>query len=297
MSKKNKISRVHHYVPQFHLKGFLNDKGSFFVFDKITGKLRETNTRDVLFEKDRNTAIFPNGEKTDCLEEIYADIEKVFLSVFEKIQKQKWSAKFSHKDKLSISLYIATLYWRLPTSDVISDKIRETEGFKAIPFKLFRKDGSRANDKEARKALSVDGLMKSYRLLLPFATFYKQDYPTRVFNWRFLFNNPGYFMIGDNPVIKRGEGVDTDILDEFVIPLSKECLLINNAIVLSGKLPEEFFVQMGLTIFHQSERFVCCHDKLFLEKIINLYYSVCKKFGKTGIIKSDLFDMIDKNND
>lgn len=297
MLKNNKISRKHHYIPQFHLKGFLDDvSGSFFVFDKKNGKFWETNTKDIFFEKDRNIIIFPNGDKSDFLENLYTDIEKVALPVFKKIQEQRSTAKISYYDKLYLSVGITALYWRLPSSDVLSDKIRETQGFDNVHFNLSKKDGSQVNEEKIKKLLSSEPMRRTYRLLLPFEVYYDQNFPLLVYNWQVLFNDPGYFMIGDNPIIMRNKLTGVGILDEFVVPLSKECLLINNKIIPTEKLPGHFFIQMALVIFHQADRFVCCHNKQFLEKIISSYNDIYIKFDKTEEIKKEFFDMIDKSN-
>ena len=288
-----KISRRHHYIPQFHLKGFLNDGGKIYLFDKVTKKISRTNTKNVLLKKDRNLTVDSNGEKNDLLEKIYSSIEEVSVPVFDEIVKQKHEIKFSHYDKLSLSIYVATLYWRLPTSDEASNRIRNENGFDAVPFNLFKKNGTVANNEERKKVLSNENIKKAYRLFLPFASFYDQDYVNQVLKWRFLFNDPGYFLICDNPIIKKNKVKNPNILNEFIVPLSKDCLLINNDIISTENWSKEFFVQMGVAMFKQAERFVCGHNKLFLEKI-NEHYNVYERYNKTDRILPDLFKMVEK---
>jgi len=287
-----KISKKHHYIPQCHLRGFLNDQGSFFIFDKKTGKLRETNTADVLFEKDRNTTISLDGHKSDWLEKVYNSLENKIAPIFNEINTEKGRHRFSNSNKLNLGLYIATLYWRLPVTDHISEKIKKDRGLAATPFNLFRKDGSSATETEKKQILATKGMEKAYRLLLTFASIHNQDYLKQIFSWKFLFNDPGYFLICDNPIIKDGEIDDVDVLNKFVMPLSKECLLINNEFVPVNRLPKYFFIQMGVAMFHQAERFVCCHDRNFLEHIIKYYDDVYKKFDKTESIIPELFNML-----
>jgi Protein of unknown function (DUF4238) len=288
----SKISRRHHYVPQFHLRGFLNDTDSFFLFDKHTGKIYKTNTKNVLFKKDRNITINPDGKKDDWLEKMYSSVELISVPVFNKIVKQKHGVKLNHHDMLSLSLHIATLYWRLPNSDRVSDKIRSEKGFDAIPFDLFHKDGTAVDIEEKKSVLSDENMKRTYRLLLPFASFYDQDYVNRVFNWKVLFNDPGYFLICDNPVIKRSKVNNSNMLDEFIVPLSKECIIINNKAFSLEGMPDEFYVQMGAVMFNQADRFVCGHNKLFLENAFK-YYKVYERFGKTDKIIPELFEMIE----
>lgn len=288
---KSKISRKHHYVPQFYLRGFLDDNGHFFLLDKITGKISKTNTRDVFFEKDRNTTTGPKGEKSDWMEKIYSNVENDVAPVFDRIITQKHNVELSHRDKLLLSLHVATLYWRLPTSDNISDEIRNEKGFDSVPFDLFHRDGTTADSAERKKILSDENMRRAYRLLLTFTPFSNRDYVNQVFNCKILFNDPGYFLICDNPIIKKSEAKNSDLLDEFIVPLSKECILINNKVLLPKKIPDELFIQMGIAILDQANRFICGHDELFLEKIVE-HYKVYEKFNKTDIIIPELFEMI-----
>lgn len=292
----SKISVKHHYVPQFHLKGFLDDgTGAFFVFDKVLNKIRRTDTKNVLFIKNRNTAYSSSGEKTDLLESIYSQIEHVSLNAFKKIQKDKHLSIINLQDRFALSLHIATLYWRLPTSDKLSSNIMVKNKFNATPFNLRKKDGSEFLEDDIKQVLSSEAMRKAYRLMLPFSVFYNPNYLNQIENWQFLFNDPGYFMIGDNPLIKRKTTEGTNILDEFVVPLSKECLLINNRAFISTNLPRHFFIQAGLVMLHQSERFVCCHNREFLEEVVDMYDSVYKRFGKEHQIVLEFFDMLDQS--
>ncbi len=49
-------SKRHHYLPQFYLRGFTDNKGEFYVFDKQTEEIRKSNPLNSFFENHRNTA-------------------------------------------------------------------------------------------------------------------------------------------------------------------------------------------------------------------------------------------------
>ena len=55
----NKKSSRHHYIPQFLIKGFYNEKNKVFVYDIQKDEiLPDTkSSKSVLFEWDRNTFI------------------------------------------------------------------------------------------------------------------------------------------------------------------------------------------------------------------------------------------------
>lgn len=298
MNNRVKISRSHHYVPQFHLKGFLRqEKDSFFIFDKENEKIRETNTRDVLFENHRNTLFLPNGRKDDFLELLYGVIEKKTAPIFEKIRENKTIVGLSDNEKLVLNFYLSSLYWRLPASDSLSDRIRETQGLGGVGSRLLHSDGSFASKEEVDKLMSYDGMKKMYRMLLPFEVFRNSDNLTKqISQWCSLSNDPGYFMISDNPIIIRKDAGGLDDMDEFVVPISKDVLLINNSSI-PRVLSEKFFIQVGLIMLHQAKRFVCCHDKEFLEQIVKFYKDVYKFYDKIDEIKSEFFDMLDTGGD
>ncbi len=73
----NNISRNHHYIPQFYLKGFLDpsrSKEQLCVIDKIERRHFVTHPRNVGSKRDFNRVDIL-GEPIDAVEKLLAEIE------------------------------------------------------------------------------------------------------------------------------------------------------------------------------------------------------------------------------
>ena len=73
----NNISRNHHYIPQFYLKGFLDpshSKEQICVIKKIKKESFVTNPRNVGSKRDFNRVDIL-GEPIDVVEKLLAEIE------------------------------------------------------------------------------------------------------------------------------------------------------------------------------------------------------------------------------
>jgi hypothetical protein len=78
-------SKRHHYIPQFYLKGFTNEHGKYYIFDKQIETIRLSTPINSFFENNRNTVIVKD-EKTVFLEDIYSRFDSETAPQLEKIR-------------------------------------------------------------------------------------------------------------------------------------------------------------------------------------------------------------------
>ena len=111
------ISSRHHYIPIFFLKGFTNDRGEFFVFDKQRDMLlnKPFRPKSYFYEQNRNTLNI-EGEETDFIEKIYSKIDTLCASTFNKLQNPI-REKLNYSDLWKIITFINVLNWRTPHID------------------------------------------------------------------------------------------------------------------------------------------------------------------------------------
>ena len=62
-----KPSRKHHYLPRYYLKGFADEKNSFFVYDKTNDNIFKSSPNSIFFENNLNTVSIKNGQTSDFL--------------------------------------------------------------------------------------------------------------------------------------------------------------------------------------------------------------------------------------
>jgi Protein of unknown function (DUF4238) len=147
-----KLSVDHHYLSQHYLKGFTDEQGAFFVYDKKADKvLPPTNPRSTFFEKHLNTVTFPNGDVSDFLEKLYSAFEGQVWSSFDTIRASTHSTKIDPRDLRNLFLFLLIQHWRLPRNCAYAETFaadafcEESDLFNF--FTLERKDGGKVPDK------------------------------------------------------------------------------------------------------------------------------------------------------
>ena len=110
----NNISRNHHYIPQFYLKGFLGpgcSKEQFCVIDKIERQHFVTSPRNVGSQRDFNRVDIP-GKSIDAVEKSLAEIEGEVAQVLKHVEDNATLPKDTDIDTLLY--FVALLYGHNP---------------------------------------------------------------------------------------------------------------------------------------------------------------------------------------
>ena len=110
----NNISRNHHYIPQFYLKGFLDpsrSKEQLCVIDKTKKYSFFTNPRNVGSERDFNRVDIP-GKPIDAVEKSLSDIEGEVARVLKYVEDNATLPKGT--DMETLLYFVALLYGHNP---------------------------------------------------------------------------------------------------------------------------------------------------------------------------------------
>ncbi len=108
------IARNHHYVPQFHVRGFLdpNLQGEgLHVIDKINKRHFVSTPRRVAWERDFNRVDIP-GQPIDEVEKLFSQIEGKVARVLKIIEKNAILPKGA--DLETLIYFVALLYRHNP---------------------------------------------------------------------------------------------------------------------------------------------------------------------------------------
>jgi hypothetical protein len=102
-------TKKQHYVPQFYLRRFAAENGELFVFDKFTGKVFQSNVKDVAQE--RYFYDFPEdiaGKDIDVqwVEKTLASMESKFSAVISQLLATKSKKIISRRQKQALSLFV-----------------------------------------------------------------------------------------------------------------------------------------------------------------------------------------------
>ncbi len=254
----------------------------------------------VFFENDLNTVIFPEGESSDFLENLYRDIENQSWGPLNNIRSSTSKTAIKLLDKMHLFLFLLFLHWRLPSNikhvEELSKKFFVKNNKNLNYFTLKSKSDENVPKEVLDEIKNSSAFKKSSKLILPFAPFYDGSWGERLKNWRFLYTGDGdrWYLVGDNPIITKGDNDHDPVncLSEFVFPVSGNILLINTNKPVNKDFPPEFIIQFNVSIIEKAQRFVACHKKDFLEALIR-DYKVSVQFKKTDSIITEMFDMLE----
>jgi hypothetical protein len=298
--KKN-ASKKHHYLPRHYLMGFTNIDNYFFIYDKRRDNIFISHPDDAFFENNLNMVELPDGNSSDFIEGLYTNLENRCWPSIDRIRKSNHTNPISLLDKMHLFLFLLFLYCRLPSNAQFVEKLSEKaflDNNEFDYFKLVNKSGEDAPKEAADMIKKSPVFKKSFRQVIPFIPFFKdKDWANKVDKWRFIYtgDDKSWNMVGDKPIIVKGDNAHNFVngLKEFVFPVSGNITLVNTNNPLNKGLPPEFTVQFNTAIIENSERFVACNDKHFLEAIID-YHKLHRQYKKTDIIIPELFEMLEQ---
>jgi hypothetical protein len=299
--KKEKPSKKHHYLPRYYLKGFTDNDGGFFVYDKHTGKIFSTSPDAAFFENDLNTVELPNGKQSDFLEDLYTEIENKCWNSLDSIRDSTSHSSIESLDKMNLFLFLQFLYWRLPSNNSMADKL-SSQFFRednVLDYaKLLTENGGAVPKEVIERITNLPAVKKSSKVILPFAPFFKdRNWWKNLEGWRFVYTGDwqNWYIVGDNPIITRGESDNDPVncLKEFIFPVSGKILLIGGHCTVGQVLPPEFIVQYSAGIIERAQRFVACQNKSFLEILLK-YHEVLVRNAESDSIVRNLFEMLNE---
>ena len=121
-----KLSRRHHYLPQMYLRGFADDADLVWVFDRQNNTYIHQGILKTAVKKDFYTVIGPDGQKTDAVEQMLANIvEGPMKRIIERLDKKNLT--WEGEDRAVLALFVALLRTRNPAFD--KDQNEFTEQF------------------------------------------------------------------------------------------------------------------------------------------------------------------------
>ena len=154
-------SKRHHYIPQFFLRGFTNEAGEYFIYDKIKDEIRKSKPINTFFENKRNTGRLGNTED-DFLENLYARFDTRTAPFIEELRKMTSTNYTLHPETLArLKMFIPQLFWRIPKNDENLERIIDSIPFEATGFKIVNHEGKPVSHDIQSKLKDVDYFNKS----------------------------------------------------------------------------------------------------------------------------------------
>jgi hypothetical protein len=273
-TKKLEISKRHHYIPQFFIKGFAGEDGLLSVFNKKNGRLEERKSpKQIFFEWNRNTFSL-NGEDIDFVEKLYQHREDKFSRTYKKIIENQESIELPAYELMLIMYFITELHWRVPNQDDESEeyiknltptnsilRIKDKDTGENVPIEVFN------------RIVNEPGFLKASKLMRATEDLADILKNVSIHNWKLYYvapNNPQLHLLSDNPVILKENNNPNILKSELIFPLSKGKTIYHTNGKALKVIPAEYRLNVDVLAFIQAEKYVCGSNAQYLEDISNL---------------------------
>jgi hypothetical protein len=266
------ISKRHHFIPQYFLKGFSNEKNLFYLYKVYQSKIEKNlySPDSVFFENFRNTIIY-NDKESDIIEKIYSHFDNSFALFFNEVKKGVSEEElFSNEVLVCIKQFLALFLCRLPIIDKDIDFLINNLDYSKTRNIIMTNGLNFFNKEDIKKKLAED---KNYRyffrcFILPILIF---DLRAEDNGRWYLFNSVNNKICCDIPILIK----DCDLIKllsfntDLIFPISSNKLLIHsmNKNVCKDNISELFSIEVDLLLFWNARRYVVCSDKEYLENI------------------------------
>ena len=223
-------SKRHHFIPQFLLKNFTNERGKFYIYLVKEDRFKEN---EKLFSPKQQ--FYENfGNRTFIGSKVSFFIENEFSKLDSKVGSILHKCK-SHQDKIIgnewmiLQHFVDMMFWRNPANEaLLKVKIKNARYLSELGLS----DDKRSLD--LNQINSDEGIYKYIRLLMPMKNEIIDKKPSNIFLIRYRYktifgtNLPN--LIGDNPVIYKQQNLDNLHNEQFIFPLAPALLVMRTTI-------------------------------------------------------------------
>lgn len=304
--KETNLPKKQHYIPQFYLKHFSQDKNKLWMYDKQSNNAKNIKwltTKSIAFEN--NFYTYESIEKTnETLEDMFCQMEALAANVIDKITN---GVEINQQEKADISVFYGFLWLRTPQSkkklNAMTTNLYEQVSRKSIlmtPNKnikdFFASKGMKMTDEEVdeMKDFASDEKRSRFELNIPQNYWIKQMLHlgmdvTPVFqmcNWElcvaekpyaFITSDCPFMLIPSKPIHPfYGLGLLTPGAKKIIPLTSKICLVMHEPeekpTIIYRKVNKDFYKMINKFIYNKAERFVFSPDEGKLSKLVNHKY-------------------------
>ncbi|WP_313115082.1 DUF4238 domain-containing protein [Aequorivita sediminis] len=285
------LSRKHHYLPVFYLKGFAKESNKFKIYNvqdkRFIKKGKEFSPKSYFYEKDGNTINF-TGSKNDFLEtEHYSHFDNNIAKLFEKINSSSNGNRFNidENDMPAINHFVSLMYWRLPHRMEELKSIIKNNNLNTLGFAI--KDSNGIKDKKVEEEFkNSEPFLKSYKYCNSLID------SMRGFDCRTPYTilettDKSPFLCSDNPVIFEMDILPKVYEDDYLFPLSGNRLFIKTN--KTKNFPAYLRFMVDTLVYKQAMKYVSCTDERYIDKLEN-------NFEKSNIsvndLRADIFNVL-----
>jgi hypothetical protein len=275
---KNNPPKFHHYVPRMYLKHWLDDNDLIYIYNKKTGDIKKSSINGQYFGKNHlNTIVYPDNTKEYWVEKAFAELEGKVAPTLEKITSTSLSnsSQINYDDKLMLSMFVSSQFWRLPINTAFVKSRIENDDFSSLGLSVInQKTGQKVSDDETKEfyenIAGTDLFQKAYPILRSLLYTKDNSEYDNLRYWSFHFQEPGFHFSSDNPILYMSTPDTSSIFKNFILPLSPSILLI-----ATDKQPDAISSELsvGLNILQicHANQFVVGRNEAYLRSAVDEY--------------------------
>jgi hypothetical protein len=264
-------SKYHHYLPQLYLSYFKDDTGYLYVYDKTAKEIRKSLPKNMFGKNRLNTVTYQDGIMGDWVERMYSSIETKVAPTLRKVAESKQEdTGITYMDRLFLSMFVSIQFWRLPINHAFVEKTMTTNDLSFVGASL-RCNGQKVPDKEARafykKMIGTDLFKKTYPMMVALMNPIKSDAYDDLHDWHFMYQDPGFHLTSDNPIIYKTNPQTNTLFKDFILPL------MPGRVLVSAHNPPQTLGSFAVNMqqFHQAERYIAGNNQEYLATLAHYY--------------------------
>ena len=285
-------SKRHHYIPEFFIKGFTNEYGKIYYFNKRKNKLdrKPKSPKQVLFEWNRNK-VKVDGKEIDEVENLFQLAESKFAKSYHKIVNAE---KVTEVDLRHLILFILQIHWRVPNQDTNNLSYIQNIDHKNSFFKIRNQNTSELIPNNLFRELTQEPLfIKSNTVIRAIEDYLRNERKVNKNNWTMTtLSKKGtvFNILSDNPVLFKDEEKMNILDNQIIFPFTKETMVHHTNGKKLRVISPENIVGIHILSFLQAKEIVCSSNIEYLDFIsqISKVYSDEKKLD---ILKASVFSI------
>ena len=269
------ITKRHHYIPEFLIKGFVGEDGKLAKFNKETGELDKLrkSPKQVFYDFHRNTFNI-NGENSDIVEKIYQSGESKFAETYRKITEKLEQIELSAYELFQLMYFISQIHWRVPNQDdEAKSYVNKMTPEKSILKFKNKVTGENISQELFSKIIKEPLFLGTSKIIRAMEDFEGVEKNEKLENWKLYYvpqNSPQLNLLSDNPLIIRKNNNSNILESELIFPLSKGKMIYHTKGKILKEIPAENRVNVDVLTFLQSNKMVCGANSKYLEDISKL---------------------------
>lgn len=285
------MTKKQHYLPQFYLDNFTNNKGKLWIYDQLKRNIFTSSPRDIACENylyetrwenanpDLGDFVLPNQIEKKFAEQEgrYSKLLKRIVSICTNTQNKK-ALICNREEKEILASFISNIYLRNPWSmrqadlDCVTDGIMDVKEIKAIDFILQSMElgGTESLIKFSSKKIWLDeefdgGIQQKFKKIL------------RSMKFCFFISKSSEFVTSNFPVLNGIDETTEENEEMTYFPLHPHiAILYGNSIpriVWNRMIPiaeenTDFFNKKYIKLDNEQIRFVYAKEKKILERLL-----------------------------